>query len=407
MLDVWTRSIMTVLENYATYSLGSHSETVADGRVFVTNEVVARDELYRNGTGRRKKPTTPDETPYERTMKVIRTPRGTGTKSEASRVYSRWNGFLPQFQSSTLPLGLQAPTGVFDTNIRDQANLKALKKFDHKDLDLGTAWAERSKTAGLVQGIAQTTVEALNAIRKKNGRELLNVLGLDHQGARGKGVVDAYLAYHYGIKPALQEVSGAVQALARTPANQWQVTCEGRQAYESQKSTLVNLGGNVPYLAVSSLLMSNRTKITAIQRPITREQDILWSLGLDNPLGTLYETTPYSFVFDWIVPVGDWISALNSIKYYSGWQTVSSDLLKEEMVPKSGSGTHAGIFSATTSIGGGFYKLLKIRRTILNNLPLVGLPIKDPRSVDHMAKALSLLASNMANSDALPRMIRY
>jgi hypothetical protein len=301
---------------------------------------------------------------------------------------------------------LQNPSLSYDENVGDIARLKALSKFNQRDIDLGTAWKERGKTIQLVHGVAVTGVEALNAIRKRNGRELLNVLGLDHSTARARGVVDASLAYHYGMKPLLQDVAGAVQALSRLPPEQWRLTCKGTQADERKQSKTVNLGLFMPFRADSHLRVSNRSIISAVQRPLTREQDMLWALGLDNPLGTAWELTPYSFVVDWLLPIGDWLGALNSIKYYDGWLTVSTDFFEENVAMQGGSGTVAGFIDCKTTVSGGKYQSKGIRRRVINSVPLVGLPVKDPRSVDHMAKALSLLASNYANG-GLPPIIRY
>jgi len=235
---------------------------------------------------------------------------------------------------------------------------------------------------------------------------LLNALGLDHSTAKARGVVDASLAYHYGMKPLLQDVAGAVQALTRLPPEQWRLTCKGAQADERRQVKTVNLGLFMPFRADSRLRLSNRTKISAVQRPITREQDLLWALGLDNPLGTAWEITPYSFVVDWLLPIGDWLGALNSIKYYDGWETVSSDFFEETVGFTGASGIVAGFIDCKTTVSGGKYQSKGIRRRVMNQIPLVGLPVKDPRSVDHLAKALSLLASNSANG-GLPPIIRY
>jgi hypothetical protein len=394
-----------ILDNYRNLSFGGYSwknEQGSSGRV---NEPIGEQTLYRNGTGPRRKPVPLDETSYERKSVIASAPQGSG-RYDAGFQFFEWTGSLPLFMSTSTLDMLQNPSMTYDENIGDVARLNALSQFNQRDLDLGTAWKERGKTIQLVHGVAVTGIEALNAIRKRNGRELLNVLGLDHSHARARGVVDASLAYHYGMKPLLQDVAGAVQALSRLPPEQWRVTCQGKYGDERTKSNLVNLGSFFPIRTLSRLRVSNRTIISAVQRPLTREQDIAWSLGLDNPLATAWELTPYSFVVDWMLPIGDWLGALNSIKYYDGWQTVTTDFYKESVEISSGSGTVSGFIKCSTTIGGGKYESKGMRRRVLGTVPLIGLPVKDPRSVDHLAKALSLLASNSANG-GLPPIIRY
>ncbi len=397
---------MAILESYSVPIMGGHSfKSDAYPNGSYMNESVGRNALLRVGTGSRRKPDPIDETAYTREQLNILAPSGSGSWKAGGQYYI-WSGHLPYFNTSNLNGALQNPSGAYDNNIGDVARLQALSQFNQRDLDLGTAWKERGKTADLIRGVATTGIEALNDIRKKDGRGLLNTLGLDHSHARARGVVDASLAYHYGMKPLLQDVAGAVQALARNKPEQWRILAKGAYADERKQSRQVGLGSFFPYQADSRLRLSNRTKISAVQRPLTREQDLLWSLGLDNPLGTAWEVTPYSFVVDWLLPVGDWLGALNSIKYYDGWQTVSTDFIEETMVATGSKGTVSGFIFCDTTVSGGLYKMKRIRRRVLNSLPLVGLPIKDPFSVDHMAKALSLLASRSANG-GLPPTIRY
>lgn len=396
---------MAIIEQYTRYIMGGYTwRNNSHPNGAFTSEPVGCNILLRSGTGSRRKPNPIDETSYTRESTVYLAPSGSGTWRSNTQSYE-WSGHLPLFASSNLPGALQRPSGSYDENIGDIARLKALSKFNQRDFDLGTAWKERGKTIQLVHGVAVTAIDALKAIRKRSGRELLNALGLDHSTAKARGVVDASLAYHYGLKPLLQDVAGAVQALTRLPPEQWRILATGAQADERSQSKLVALGTFRPYNALSHLRLSNRTKISAVQRPLTREQDMLWALGLDNPLATAWEITPYSFVADWLIPVGDWLGALNSIKYYDGWQTVTTDFVEETMVATGGSGTTSGVKCETT-VSGGKYHLKNIRRRVINQIPLVGLPVKDPRSVDHLAKALSLLASNSANG-GLPPIIRY
>jgi hypothetical protein len=281
----------------------------------------------------------------------------------------------------------------------------ALEQLNRRDIDLGTAWAERGKTAQMLGDIASKTIRTINAARKHRGREILDIWGLNHRGARGKGFVDSYLTYHYGVKPFLQDLSGAVQALVRLPANNWKALVKGKHWYETEKSTQVGLGGLAPYESRSHLRQGAKVIISAIQRPLSKEEELRWSLGLDSPLGTAWELTPWSFVIDWALPIGDYISALNSLKYYNGWEIVYTQFRKELCTYSGSKGTVNGIACSSTLSGGGYEKV-NIERSISNGPPMFAIPFKDPRSLDHMAKSLALLASTIARG-GIPRNVRY
>jgi len=136
---------------------------------------------------------------------------------------------------------------------------------------------------------------------------------------------------------------------------------------------------------------------------LSRQQDLMWSLGLDNPIASLYEITPYSFIADWLFGVGDWLSALNSIKYYSHWNIVTSQYQREEFTLSNGRSRDGHV--QLDCIGSGSCFQLYLYRSVSSN-PLVGLPVRDPRSMWHMANALSLLAAASYRSDYRP-ILRY
>lgn len=361
----------------------------------------------RKRTGeRRRKPTKLDPSPYSLYDVNESTPLGVGTVGNIGWDPTEYSGTAIGFSFAQLALEAGLMEDSVDGNLADEANIKAFAKLDHRDLDLGAAWKERGKTAELVAGVATTAVNCLKHIRRKDGRGLLNELGLDHDGARGRGVVDAYLAYHYGMKPLLQDVAGAAQALARnTEPEPWSARAVGTAKKDERwkHAGLINAG--LGYAVRAQGFKGSRVIITAQQRAIDRHQDLMWALGLDNPLGTAWELTPFSFVADWIVPVGDWLSALNSLKYYKDFVTVRGQKFVQEIVVGPAKFDRSG--TRYDCHFKGSRRVIRFTRQVTTGLPILGLPIKNPVSLDHMAKALALLASKSANSAELPRYIRY
>lgn len=395
-----------ILENFSRATNGStFVRNNVNPNGFTQSHPNTTTERRREGTGRRKKPIIPDETSYSfRELKII-APRGTGSWQNATKSnWNEWSGSLPQFLTTNLSSGLQLPSAL-DPSLRDRALIGCLSEMNFRDLDLGTAWAERGKTADLVGDIATKTIETIRAARRRRGREILDIWGLRHEGARGKGVVDTYLTYHYGVKPAAQDLSGAVQALTRLPQGEWKIAKKDAASYETHQSTQVGLGSFYPYECSSFMRQSCRARVSAHQRPLTRQEDLVWALGLDAPLSTAWELTPFSFMIDWMTPIGDWLQALNSLKYYDGWQVCTTQYRKETCVYTGSSGTVSGIKCSTT-LSGGHYERVDILRSVSNGPPLIRLPVKDPRSVDHMAKTLALLASTFAYG-GIPPTVRY
>lgn len=390
---------MAVLDNYNRHTYGT-SRFNNNGYQGSQRVIASIESLYRNGVTR-PKPADLNPTPYERRQLNERVPVGTWVYKDPWGTYTteglhdNWGLFTQQ------PCRQYPPGNGIPSNPLDVAYVKALSQLNRRDIDLGTAFAESGKTAQMVGDIATRSIRALNSVRRRDVQGLLSALGLNQPRMRGKGVVDAYLTYHYGIKPLLYDVSGAVNALVRLPADDWTVQVEGKYADVSERHHKV--GGLVPFRTHSTARNSAIVRIRAHQKTLSRADDVRWATGLDNPLGTAWELTPWSFVIDWVTPIGDWLSGVNALRYYDRWQIVSSQFLKEEIAIRGHSAPfNYGHSSSTCS---GSYDFLHVRRTVSEAPWIPVVPLKNPASLDHMAKGLALLASVFARGD-VPRYLR-
>lgn len=399
-----------ILVNKNIISDGSTRVVHSNGSVSTVTSIVNRTIEFRDGTGRRPKPKPLDETPYDRTSVLSSAPYGTGTFSYPSNPNQKWSGACAAWEGA-LSFALQRFTLSLDENLANIARLKAQRKLNQADLDLGTAWGERAKTAQLLGDLAELSTDVLRAARKGRGRDILDMFGLSHDGPRGAGFVDAWLAYRYGIRPLVKDIQGAIDHMNRDDPAIWSVESRASEASVStQQKQRLHVSGSVEI--ASKLELRARCRITASQLPLARQQDRLWSLGLDNPLSTAYEMAPYSFVLDWALPIGSWLEALNSVKYYKDWVITTSNTLREEVTSVRGtSGSTVSPSypyyksSYSSTLHGGSYKAFKLQRRV-SRVPLPVLPVRDPRSLTHMADALSLFASRLAHGEQR-RFVRY
>jgi hypothetical protein len=349
-----------------------------------------------------------DATPYELYIVESSGVRGKWTNNAGKPSQQAYTGMLNDRLLRTRTRFKELGREV-NGNFSDVARLRAMSKMNNKDVDLGTAFAEAGKTAQLVGDIAHFSVNVLRALYKRDLPAFRRAFESDvsHSLPKGQSVVDGYLAYHYGVKPMLQEVAGLTQAITRLPPEQWAIRSKGSYANEATKSQSGIGFGSSHISYTTKLRESNRTVMTAVRLPITRYQDVLWSLGLDDPLSTAWELTPFSFVYDWLMPVGDWLASINASKYYTNWSIVSTDYIREETFAKGDKGWVPISGMTYESQVKGFVKTLYIKRSAAAGYPFTTLPIKNPFSFDHAAKGLSLLATTLSRGGEPPRFLRY
>lgn len=360
------------------------------------------NRLFRKGR-RRPKPKYLDATPYEIYKAVstgIRgdwwTDRGLPSQQHRRGLMS----FRPEELSRFKPNGKE-----IDSNFSDIARVKALSKLNHKDLDLGTAFAEFGKTAQFVGDLATWSVGLMRAAKRRDGKEFISRLSADvsHRLPMSNGAVDGYLAYHYAVKPMLKDVAGMVQSLTRLPPEEWRIRTKGQYSNDRSRRVVKPLGHGMVTIE-TDLRESARCVVSATKRMLTAAEDLRWSLGLDDPLSTAWELTPFSFVYDWIVPVGDWLSAINASKYFTDWSVVTTDYIKETTVI-TGAKQKNGASIMESSVRGAFESLY-IKRSVGTSIPFTTLPIIPSLSLDHAAKGISLFASQLARSGEGHRFLR-
>lgn len=191
------------------------------------------------------------------------------------------------------------------------AKQAALQKFSDEKVNLSVAFAERKKTATLVQDSCSSLKEAFSELKKWNSaRKIVKSIG------------DLWLSYRYGWMPALMDVHGAVKAIEdrdNGTYNRYIVTTRSRRnksetASRTHESTI---GGYAPvtvtYSLTRNLTVSVRADAALTNATYRRLQDV----GVTDPITTAWELLPYSFVVDWFLGVGDFLDGVNALKGYT------------------------------------------------------------------------------------------
>lgn len=352
----------------------------------------AAEEQY-TGVARRKPKgwIPPTRYDFDRTVRVSRnglkiiTPKSSGSKQMWSGpiggdgIASDPNRFDECLSESELTVS---------SAMRDQAIIIARSKMKRGDLNLAVAFAERKKTALLVADTATAFVKSVRALRRGNWREAWRQLKRsDHREPRGKTIPNKWLEMQYGWRPMLSDVYGSVDALSRNPPDNWIVTGTGAKR-ESLNRVKVNTGSD-PCDVMASGWKGVFVRIDAVP-----QNDLLMalsSLGITNPALVAWELIPFSFVADWLLPVGSYLESLDAMLGYGPtWCSISTFAKCNWRV--TGTSSESTVSVTRYACQDGTKERVILHRSALTSVPLPTLPrLRDPRSLNRMASALSLL----------------
>lgn len=346
-----------------------------------------RVRVFRQGV-RRKKPIdlAPSNFLLDRTNHTC-----TGTVKVLFPLYNQHQSY-----TNSLVEAFGAPVYAYeDLGYKARAEIKALLKLKNQSVNLGVAFAERSRTAALVGDSARAIAESVVAFRRGNFRKAFAFLKA--KPLRSQKVTQQWLALQYGWTPLMLDVLGSAKALAERALVDYDVRVASQIGGTRNSSQIIDRA-NFRFEETTKGLCSYRVALNYSPLPSLIRK--FSSLGLTNPAEILWELVPFSFVVDWFTPVGSWLSSLDAAagwSYKSGTLTRLSECkVRQVFVPTK--------IPGTTRSGQAILQQERrvIQRTVYASSPIVGRPgMKDPRSLKHMANAMALLVSVFEGSKSL------
>jgi hypothetical protein len=279
----------------------------------------------------------------------------------------------------------------------DRALVKARLAMKDSDVNLGVAFAERGATARMVGNNAIALAKAFKAIKQDRTWDAIKALGIAKRrgvSLRSESPIERWLELQYGWKPLLSDIYGACDALEKAPRSNWMIT--GKGSYREKIDIVKRYydGTNFRYDTTVKGDVGVYVRIDA--EPENELLHTLAALGITNPAEIAWELVPYSFVVDWMLPIGSWLSSLDAMLGYGPtWCSISRlsrATWKVQSIPEFAR-TSRTIVETTKQSWSARKEIVSLQRTVSQSVPLPSLPrFKDPRSLAHMANGLSLLA---------------
>lgn len=285
-----------------------------------------------------------------------------------------------------------------------QCRNELLAEVKKMKINLAQLFAERQKTANTVGDAAMKLVTAFGRLRRGDFKGAASAMGVpparrgqsrfsrDYAKRGAKALGGGWLSLQYGWKPILNDVHGAAEHLATLGLQPVYVTTR-----KSKKR--ITPGDSFTYTKQESLetrKLIEGSRVTVVKYGVTYHKSpnpnqTLKEVGITNPALLAWELLPYSFVVDWFLPIGSWISTFDAtlgLEFHSGYKTLFSKVATT--YTESASGRYGSYIDENH--GTAAFEEVYCQRTKLTSFPLPALPrFKDPTSLSHMVTSLALL----------------
>lgn len=225
-------------------------------------------------------------------------------------------------------------TGInFPIWTENAAITRALNRVNDNKLDLGQYLGELSRSSvQVVSGIAQV-MRAYRQVKAGNVQGALTTLGIGKFDSRGKRLVgrgglgrspatvaNTWLAMKFGWLPLLEESYTIIKGITRT--------LNGPDPF-SVKVVVTDDNPSKNYALdrdhyVRSGTFTKGTEVKMVYGLSDADLAFFNSVGLINPLSLTWELLPNSFVIDYFLPIGNFLSGLSShlgLEFKYGYKT--------------------------------------------------------------------------------------
>lgn len=357
--------------------------------------------------------------PYHVKRHVVNYPNGKLTESRYVYMgYPRGYGWFQYWHSDGL-------TNYFDTPVwhekflvpfnemkvavpklaSDMATTALLLNAKDQKINVAVAAAEFNQVLTMVTKFATTTQHVITSLRKG---ELLNAAmacGVTVSRRRAtryrkrmsqaetvsdidSALANGILQVQYGIRPLIQDVIGAAEHLAQKNLALMYGFAKSRKRInnsmhvwsDNEHGVKTESRGVIDVAVGFDVTFSTTDAVHHVSQ-----------LGITNPLAVAWELVPWSFVIDWVIPIGDAINSLDAtlgLAFRDG--SKSTRVLLEEVNTQYIS-TNSGYTRVDGSLSSSEY-LNEFNREKLSSFPGPVLPsFKNPLSREHALNAVSLL----------------
>lgn len=207
-----------------------------------------------------------------------------------------------------------APAPLPPAWLVSQAEVEALVKLKDEKVNIGVSFGERAEVAGMMLENFAKIKKAYTAFRRGQFRNAARHLGLGWRDAPNR-----WLEYQYGWKPLLGDIYTACEEISNKDRQDPPRTYSSVKVRKSARDTIQSTAGSSGYghKKITEVDWDVKVRFDFCPNPDRNVFRTLDQWGIANPLQIGWELIPFSFVVDWALPVGDFLSALTASHPYT------------------------------------------------------------------------------------------
>lgn len=275
-----------------------------------------------------------------------------------------------------------------------KATRKIHDEIGEQSVHIGNILAERQQTFDMIAGLVRDMFRIVRSFSWKyaisESFEVLNFF-------KNKILANRLLEFFFGVKPLMQDIHDAVEALKKKEADTFfEFKARATSRDSAEITNPYHSSGQTEIWDCDTMQVRVSAKVSyVLQYEVANGySSALQQFGLINPAEILWEKIPWSFVIDWLLPIGGWIRSFSSevgLTFVRGSKVTTTQVMvlikrdfKSEWYHLSDSAIAEGSWS-------GLHHVIEKKRELLTSAPKYDFPtFKNPISWTHIIEALAL-----------------
>lgn len=293
------------------------------------------------------------------------------------------------------PVTLPSLVHAFAQNDINALVTRCLNDIKNQKINVSLAIIEARENVSMITKRLVTLTRAAKFAMGKQWKKAASELGSTGYKVRHRNSVhNGWLELQFGWLPLLNDIHGAYSALTDPKfLENALVVARGRKVLETTDtytSTMYTPLGNISYSTRTFNEYRHELKGSLWYRMNLTHVSEAASLGLTNPLAVAWERVPFSFLFDYLVPVGNVLDALDAT---AGLTKLGVSITRHSRVHTTVAGSaSSGGPSVQGAISGEASKLIMTRTIPTSVYPMFY--YKNPFSAAHAANTVALFLRN-------------